>query len=265
VPLKGAVQLSGPGWEYTLTSDQVLLGRDPTCRVIVDDPLVSREHARLRIGEDQVVVEDLRSANGLYVNNIRIFEPCQLFDGDRILLGTTELCVFSAAARQAPSRPKSSVSGTRGSPVLTPAAPTERTAALDVLGRLADRMLADQNPQHAERILADHLSKLLSGARSGLPVPESVCTGAARHALKLARALGDGKWMNYAVELHLRAELPMAPEVVAELIYAAEVSRGIDHALYSVYVEWLRDNAARLGPSTARLIEALDEIKLPSR
>jgi hypothetical protein len=263
-PLKGALRLSGPGWDYTLQAEEVLIGRDPTCRVVLDDPLISREHARLRIGPDQVTVEDLRSANGLYVNNVRIFEPCQLFDGDRLLLGTTELCVFTAEshAQRRPHRTARPPVAT--SPQPPAAAPTERVAALDVLGRLADRMLADQKPQHAERVLADHLTKLLDGARSGLPVPESVLVGAARQSLKLARALGEGKWINYVMELHLRAQLPMSSETVAELAYAAEGSRGIDHALYSYYVEWLRDAAPRFSPVAQQVLEQLDAIKLPS-
>ena len=75
----------------------------------------------------------------------------------------------------------------------------------------------------------------------------------------------DGKWINYAVELHLRAELCMAPEIVSELTYAAEVARGVDHALYSFYVEWLREVAPKLGPLAGEIVEQLDDVKLPSR
>jgi hypothetical protein len=230
---------------------------------VVDDALVSRQHARIRISPDRVIVEDLRSANGLYLNNVRIYEPCQLFEGDRILVGTTELCVFAAEAPQV--RPHAAVpAAATSSPTPSPAAATERAAALDVLGRLADRMLADARPQHAERVLADHLTKLLDGARSGLPVPQSVCAGAARHALKLARALGDGKWVNYTVELHLRAELVMSHETVSELAHAVELTDNVDHALFSYYVEWVRDVAPRMPAGTGEILERLDSVKLPS-
>jgi len=262
-PLEGAVQISGPGWEITLRAEEVLIGRDPSCRIVVDDSLVSRQHARIRISPDRVIVEDLRSANGLYLNNVRIYEPCQLFDGDRILLGTTELCVFTAEAPVA--RPHAAVpAAATSAPTPSPAAATERAAALDVLGRLADRMLADARPQHAERVLADHLTKLLDGARSGLPVPQSVCAGAARHALKLARALGDGKWINYMVELHLRAELVMSHETVSELTQVVELTDKVDHALFSYYVEWVRDVVPRMPPGTVQILERLDNVKLPS-
>jgi predicted component of type VI protein secretion system len=76
------------------------IGRAPTCDVIIADPLVSREHAH-RIGQE-VFIEDLQSANGVYVNNVRIFEPHQLCDGDRILVGTG-LCVFAVTSRRQPT------------------------------------------------------------------------------------------------------------------------------------------------------------------
>ena len=249
----------------TLHPGEVLIGRDPTCRVIVDDPLVSREHALLRVRPEEVRVEDLRSANGVYVNNVRIYRPARLYDGDRLLLGTTELCVFVAEPERLQRGPHTVSAAVVGRPPPAAAAPTERVAALDVLGRLADRMLAAERPQHAERVLADHLAKLLDGARSGLPVPESVANGAARQALKLARALGEGKWINFAIELHLRGEICMARETVSELAAAIEGASGIDHALYGYYVEWLRDVAPRLGPDALWVVDTLDGIKLPSR
>ena len=257
------MQITGPGWETTFKSEEVLIGRDPSCRIVVDDALVSRQHARIRIFSDRVIIEDLHSANGLYLNNVRIYEPCQLFDGDRMLVGTTELCVFAAQAAQ--TRPHAAVPNVATqAPTPSPAVATERVAALDVLGRLADRMLADARPQHAERVLADHLTKLLDGARSGLPVPQSVCAGASRHALKLARALGDGKWINYTVELHLRAELVMSHETVSELTQAVELTDNVDHALFSYYVEWVRDVVPRMPPGTEQILERLDNVKLPS-
>ena len=262
-PVKRALQFVGPDWDCTLYAEETILGRDPTCAVLVEDPLVSRRHARIRISEAEAVVEDLRSTNGVYVNNVRIFDAHRLCEGDRLLLGTTELCVFSVEPQRV-SHTRSLTSPPGRDAKAAPPAPTDRATALDVLGRLAQRMLSDRKPQHAERILADHLMKLLDGVRTGLPIPESVCKGASRHALRLAQALNDGRWVDYAIELHLRAELPMAPQVVAELACAAMQLRDIDHVLYSAYVEWLREAAARLGPLARATVEELDAIRLAS-
>lgn len=261
--VRGAIQLVGPDWDCILHADEVILGRDSTCAVLVNDPLVSRRHARICLAEDAAVLEDLRSTNGVYVNNVRIFEPFRLRDGDRLLLGATELCVFAAESQRV-SHTRPLTSPPRPAPKAPPPAATDRATALEVLGRLAERMLSDRKPEHAERILADHLRKLLDGVRTGLPIPESVCKGASRHALRLARAVHDGRWVNYTIELHLRAELPMAPEVVAECVCAAAQVRGIDHALYGVYVEWLREQAERFGPVALAVVDELDAVRLPS-
>jgi hypothetical protein len=233
--------------------------------VLIDDGLVSREHARLRINDDEVVIEDLRSANGVYVNNVRIFGPRLLQDGDRLLLGTTELCVFAVDEERCSRTQVTSTPPEARSAGTSPVWPTDRSDAVEVLGRLAGRLLADHKPLDAEQVLVDHLSQLQSGARAGLPVPAAICTGASRQALRLARALRKGLWINYAVELHLRARLPMTLDLVGDLIYAVEVARGIDHVLYSVYVEWLRAEAPRLGAAAQQALAGLDAAKLPQR
>jgi pSer/pThr/pTyr-binding forkhead associated (FHA) protein len=264
------VLLTTPNAEYTLFSERVLIGRGPNCQVVVMDPLVSREHAILGITADEVVVEDLRSANGVYVNNVRIFERQQLYDGDRLLVGTQELCVFSAephvpmpdrvyeatADSDRPTPPSSSPSG--------PAVTTQRADALLVLGRVARRMLEVGLPSEAERVLSDHLNKVLYGARSGLPVPAAICVTASREALMLAKALGSGRWFNYAVELHLRATLRMSPETAHELAEAAPLVSGVDHALYGHYLEWMRDRLGQKGSDSELVLLELERIRLPS-
>src|SRR5215471_19621975 len=82
------------GEELVLEPGQYIIGRSLTSDVIVDDPLVSRRHARLLANDTAVLVEDLRSDNGVFVNEQRIRRSVRLEDGDRILVGHQEL-VFS--------------------------------------------------------------------------------------------------------------------------------------------------------------------------
>jgi pSer/pThr/pTyr-binding forkhead associated (FHA) protein len=42
-----------------------------------------------------VVLEDLGSTNGVYLNGVRVNKRDRLHAGDRIVIGTTELSVFS--------------------------------------------------------------------------------------------------------------------------------------------------------------------------
>jgi hypothetical protein len=262
LPLKEAIHLTTSEGDHTLYSERVLIGRGPHCRVVVLDPLVSREHALIRISRTEVLIEDLRSANGVYVNNVRIFEPCQLFDGDRILIGTNEIAVFSSSSGSRPQPVPLQTSSFPAPSGARPGVSTERADALEVLGRLANRMLAQGMPAEAERILADHLRHVLQGARSGLPVPPSMCAHAARFALMLAARLHNGAWVNYAIELHLRAELALAPETLKLLQDALGSAKNVDHALYGYYVEWLRESLTRLPAHARDVLESLEHLRL---
>ena len=64
----------------------IVIGRDPLSGVVLSEPSVSRRHAQLVRREDSVVLEDLGSAVGTFVNDQRITAHI-LVDGDRIRFG----------------------------------------------------------------------------------------------------------------------------------------------------------------------------------
>jgi pSer/pThr/pTyr-binding forkhead associated (FHA) protein len=248
--------------EYTLTAPRALIGRATHCRIVIDDPLVSREHARLLISATSVALEDLRSANGVWVNNVRIFEPRALCDGDRILLGMREL-VVSALPYAASTSPSTLPS--EGVPKAVPPrgqVSTARADALLVLGRLAARRLSEGVPLDAEKVLEDHLMKLLVGARSGLPVPAATCATAGKQALLLAAALPSARWIDYTVELHLRAGLAMQPQTIALLEEAMAAAKGVDIGQYTYYVDLLAARLPELGEEGPAMIERLRAIEV---
>lgn len=106
--LRVPVSIITPVAELELRDGSVLVGRLPDCDVVVDDALVSRMHARISVRGQSVVVEDLHSTNGIYVNGARITHSAALREGDRLLFGTTEISLFEArrVARIAPLRPR---------------------------------------------------------------------------------------------------------------------------------------------------------------
>ncbi len=89
-PLAWLVVMSGPdaGREYRLTA-LTDIGRDSRYNDIsINDPAMSRQHARVRLEGKTFVIYDLASVNGVYVNN----QPERrrlLVHGDRITLGQT--------------------------------------------------------------------------------------------------------------------------------------------------------------------------------
>ena len=77
--------------EFDLRGPEVDLGRSPDCHITIEDPLVSRRHAKIVLTDDGPVVRDLGSRNGVLVNGERVDGERALQDGDRIRLGTQEL------------------------------------------------------------------------------------------------------------------------------------------------------------------------------
>ncbi len=76
---------------FNVTTDQVgLIGRTLDATIAVTDPLVSRNHARVELSPEGLLLSDLRSANGTFVNGRRIRE-IWLEDGDVVTVGNTDL------------------------------------------------------------------------------------------------------------------------------------------------------------------------------
>ena len=71
-------------------TDGATIGRLPECEVTLDDPSVSRRHARIQQKGTGWVVEDLGSTNGLKVNGTKVTQS-DLADGDRLALGSVQL------------------------------------------------------------------------------------------------------------------------------------------------------------------------------
>lgn len=70
-----------------------LVGRGRDCGLVLVDPSVSRVHSRLLVRPDgSVLVEDVGSANGLFVNETRV-KVWQLSGGDRVRFGNVEFLV----------------------------------------------------------------------------------------------------------------------------------------------------------------------------
>ena len=68
-----------------------ILGRDPDAGVFLNQPGVSRRHARLAIAAGQATIEDLGSKNGTFVGDERVEGVRALHDGDVIGIGSVKL------------------------------------------------------------------------------------------------------------------------------------------------------------------------------
>ncbi|QQR44682.1 sigma 54-interacting transcriptional regulator [Myxococcus xanthus] len=84
--------LSGPesGQSHALTRPEYVLGKAPTCDIVLTDKTISREHLKLTVHDEHVVATDMGSRNGSSCDGRR-FTELELHPGTVITLGTTEL------------------------------------------------------------------------------------------------------------------------------------------------------------------------------
>lgn len=266
-----------PMGDIELGSGSLLIGRLPECDVLLSDTLASRMHARISVQGDSVVIEDLHSTNGVYVNGQRVGHSTVLCEGDRILIGTIEFSLFESrdsslmrirAARALSSLPADPVTSlgnaspqaalrhavTKALPKPVPSLPlrvpskpeavpsTARADALKMIGGLADRLAASGNLEEAAQVLSGHLRRILKGANAGLQVTEEVAGAASHHAITLARWTKLPLWADYVVELHLSARLVMSAVTLAS--FEAVISKlDFDRMLLGYYVDGLKDRA----------------------
>ena len=90
---------SGPneGARFSLTASDSFIGRHPDSTICLDDVTVSRRHAHIERTADSIVLRDLGSLNGTYVNQERI-EEAVLDHGDEVQIGRYRMVFFESAS-----------------------------------------------------------------------------------------------------------------------------------------------------------------------
>jgi pSer/pThr/pTyr-binding forkhead associated (FHA) protein len=94
----------GAGAQHPI-EDTLTVGRDETADLRLRDTAVSRRHASLRVEGDTIVIEDLESRNGTFVNAERVEAPQRLRVGDTIQVGKTVFELHSSRGETEPFPP----------------------------------------------------------------------------------------------------------------------------------------------------------------
>src|ERR1700723_131624 len=81
--------------EVPLGTRPVTIGRAPDNDIPIDNLAVSNYHARVYVEAGSLVIEDLNSLNGSFLNDIRV-KRAMLKDGDTILIGKHHILVDQA-------------------------------------------------------------------------------------------------------------------------------------------------------------------------
>jgi len=98
IPSYRLVMRSGPtvGTTFPLDRNELFVGRDLTNDIVINDPEVSRRHARFFVQGANFVLEDLGSTNGTTVNGQRLMGPYILRPGELIVLGENISLLFES-------------------------------------------------------------------------------------------------------------------------------------------------------------------------
>lgn len=94
---------------------EVTIGRGPPCDLVLPHPEVSRRHATIKVRGDRVVLDDELSANGCYVNGVRVEGLKELVPGDVVTIGPYEVEVRPKDAVEEEQGPFARLETTRGS------------------------------------------------------------------------------------------------------------------------------------------------------
>ena len=139
------------GRRLKATGTEATLGRAEDCALRIDDPRVSRRHARLWFEDESLLVEDLGSPNGTVVNGVRVARQ-QLSVGDVLAFGKHRLRVVGQGPRIAPSPPSKLVKpvSSRTLPAIDAGG---KEAFFKALG-LGDETLLEVGPGAAAALLA---------------------------------------------------------------------------------------------------------------
>jgi hypothetical protein len=213
--------------EIDLPQGDTLVGRSANCQVTLDDPLVSREHARIRIQGSDAVLEDLGSRNGVQLGGQPIARSAVLSNGDRIRIGTQELVFLELpASAERPTRGATRQTGfmchcaacTRAYPAELLACPAcgskERVEEDTLTGTSARDWGLELAAEAVDRArgggMVDDLERVLSHARLGLEqrlaegrrVEPHLVDGVCVAAAEVAAARGQAAWGRWALSIY---------------------------------------------------------------
>jgi predicted component of type VI protein secretion system len=273
--------------DLELNEGTFAVGRNASCQLSLDDPLVSRRHALFEVTPSGVTLEDLASRNGVIVNGQKIEGKLPLAVGDRILIGSQELTLLAGRdatqgsgggigkmtlPKMRVNTPSSGFAAQREAANAAAAAKGDvesdpepsmvsRADQFKLLSGVAEKALAMGKAGEAERLLASALADVIESTRAGKPLPPTLVDQAAKFSAKLATATGKGGWADYVIELYQAQKRPCPPQVIDELYNAMRKVTAVDLNRLRAYVAMLRQNLPRYGPAERFLFQRLEGLE----
>lgn len=273
IPTGTRVWLRFGDHDVEVAPGETIIGRSPKCKLVLDDPLVSRAHARLMVHLGTATIEDLGSSNGVLVNGERLLRARVLVSGDRIVIGhqTFMLLGESAAHTTAAKKERFGAMTLTGAKLAEASSQrpleSERTEAtrkghaLELLGSVAEKVLALGRGDEAERILSSYLRNMLQVAKVGGELDAETADKAAMYAVRIAEATGKGTWADYVFELFTVAKRPLPAPVVERLYESLRKLSPVSVSGFRQYLSALRSVETQFGPSERFLMRRIEGLE----
>lgn len=223
--------------EFDVLGEEVIIGRSPDCHISIEDPLVSRQHARIRVAGEAPTVEDMGSRNGVRVNGRPIKAATPLKDGDRIRLGTQDLVFTVVKTRERGVRATGFMrhcnvcgtaypEGAQSCPHCGAAtAPDEDTMSgiqidtrgswtLHLLAEVIEKALSTNKLVDAERLLRKASNEIDTRIAAGDKLDNANMTLVSTYAMRLAQATNGGEWLLWTLHLHEKLNVIPSPTII---------------------------------------------------
>jgi hypothetical protein len=223
--------ITGPGAGQTVRigADAIIIGRE-NADLTIPDPELSRRHAAVSRSGAHVVVQDLGSTNGVFVDGLRIEKPARLDHGATLRVGTSEIALELEPAVGLAPQP---------APVEPPDAPAEAVQASGTPPERPRRASARRGPPSRRRL--------------GLVVAAVLVPVAVAAAAGIALLVGEDGAETRTLDARLTA-LPLAEPTSAQ---AAGILEGEPLGRVAVIFQRRLDGTPRPGGPSVPLLGSM--------
>jgi hypothetical protein len=273
---------------------ELILGRSPDCHVTIEDPLVSRRHARILLGGQEPTISDLGSRNGVRLNGELIVGEAPLHNEDRVRLGTQDLVFIildedrSGRLSRTTGMIRQCLSCERPFPGECSSCPhcgasvkpsSERAEfdtltglivepeagwAFQLLGEVVERSLSSGRHAEADRALQRAAREIDARLGNNRGIDAVSLSKLSSYALSLAESQGRLEWVRWVLGLYKAHGAMFSAELVDWIESSSPPFRQAIHADIAIYLDWWRATLGARASDTdkaraQRLTMAIDD------
>jgi uncharacterized Zn finger protein (UPF0148 family) len=247
--------------EFDLPPGETLVGRSPDCHITIEDPLISRQHARIVVTSQEATLEDLGSRNGSKVNGRPVVGRQVLSDGDRVRFGAQEMLFLRVGVDQRLTRSTGAMRLCSRCKVPFPEGPTQcphcghavtavaeedtmsgisvpvrRTWILQMLGEVLDRAIQQGRVAEGDKLLRRVAEEAESRLTQG-EIDTDQLERISHYAVRIAQLRGDAHWVVWVLNTHRRVQRVPAG-TVCQQIEALRKVPGVAEAVQDYLSDW---------------------------